>query len=52
VIVDGRIVVESGKITAFDMQPILAEVRDLVRHQRARNSGLQDWAARMEELVP
>jgi 5-methylthioadenosine/S-adenosylhomocysteine deaminase len=52
VIVDGRVVVENGKITAFDMQPILAEVRDLVKKQRARNSGLQGWAARMEELVP
>jgi cytosine/adenosine deaminase-related metal-dependent hydrolase len=52
VIVDGSVVVESGKITAFDMQPILAEVRDLVQNQRARNSGLQGWAVRMEELVP
>ncbi|AMN41120.1 amidohydrolase family protein [Rhodoplanes sp. Z2-YC6860] len=52
VIVDGRVVVENGKITAFDMQPVLDEVRDLVRRQRARNSGLQGWAARMEELVP
>ena len=52
VIVDGRLVVENGKITAFDMQPVLDEVRGLVRRQRARNSDLQRWAARMEELVP
>ena len=52
VIVDGKILVEGGRITAFDMQPILSEVRDLVRRQRARNGPLQDWAARMEELVP
>lgn len=52
VIVDGKILVEGGRITAFDMQPILSEVRDLVRRQRGRNSALQDWAARMEELVP
>ena len=35
VIVDGKILVEGGRITAFDMQPILSEVRDLVRRQRA-----------------
>jgi 5-methylthioadenosine/S-adenosylhomocysteine deaminase len=52
VIVDGKVLVEGRKITAFDMQPILDEVRGLVRHQRERNHGLQAWAARMEELVP
>lgn len=52
VIVDGKVVVEGKKIVAFDMEPILNEVRDLVRHQRERNRDLQAWAARIEELVP
>jgi hypothetical protein len=37
---------------AFDMEPILAEVRGLVRRQRDRGRDLQRWAARMEEIVP
>jgi hypothetical protein len=37
---------------AFDMQPILDEVRGLARRQRDRNRGLHEWAARMEKLVP
>jgi len=52
VIVDGKVLVEGRKIVAFDMQPILDEVRGLVRHQRERDPNLQAWAARMEELVP
>jgi hypothetical protein len=52
VIVDGKILVEGRKIVAFDMEPILDEVRDLVRHQRDRNDGLQAWATRMAEVVP
>jgi cytosine/adenosine deaminase-related metal-dependent hydrolase len=52
VIVGGKLIVEGGRIVAFDMAPILAEVRDLVRRQRDRGRNLQHWAARMEELVP
>jgi cytosine/adenosine deaminase-related metal-dependent hydrolase len=52
VIIGGKIIVRSGKIVAFDMQPILAEVRGLVRRLKDRNRGLQQWAARIEELVP
>jgi 5-methylthioadenosine/S-adenosylhomocysteine deaminase len=52
VIVDGKVLVEGKKIVAFDMEPILNEVRDLVRHQRERNHDLQAWATRIEELVP
>ena len=52
VIVDGKLIVEGGRIVAFDTAPILAEVRDLVRRQRDRGRNLQSWAARMEELVP
>jgi hypothetical protein len=50
--VDGRLIVEGGRIVAFDMAPILAEVRGLVRRQRNRDPDLQDWAARIEEIVP
>jgi cytosine/adenosine deaminase-related metal-dependent hydrolase len=52
VIVDGKVLVQGGRIVAFDMQPILDEVRGLVRRQRDRGRDLQAWAARMEELVP
>jgi cytosine/adenosine deaminase-related metal-dependent hydrolase len=52
VIVDGKLIVAGGRIVAFDMEPILAEVRGLVRRQRDRGHDLQRWAARMEEIVP
>jgi 5-methylthioadenosine/S-adenosylhomocysteine deaminase len=52
VIVDGKVIVAGGRIVAFDMEPILAEVRGLVQRQRDRGPGLQKWAARMEEIVP
>lgn len=52
VIVGGKVLVKGGRITAFDMQPILDEVRGLVQRQRDRAPGLQHWAARMEQLVP
>jgi 5-methylthioadenosine/S-adenosylhomocysteine deaminase len=52
VIVDGKLIVQGGRIVAFDMEPILAEVRGLVQRQRDRSSELQRWAAHMEEMVP
>ncbi len=52
VIVDGKVIVEGKRMVAFDMEPILSEVRGLVRHQRDRNRDLHAWAARMEKLVP
>jgi 5-methylthioadenosine/S-adenosylhomocysteine deaminase len=52
VIVGGKVIVAGRRIVAFDMRPILDEVRGLVRTQRARAPTLQIWAARMEELVP
>lgn len=51
VIIGGRIVVEDRRIVAFDADPILAEARGLVGRLRARNSGLQMWAARLEDMV-
>jgi 5-methylthioadenosine/S-adenosylhomocysteine deaminase len=47
VVVDGRILVESGRIVAFDPEPVLREVKDLVRHVRDRNEALQGFAADM-----
>jgi 5-methylthioadenosine/S-adenosylhomocysteine deaminase len=52
VIIAGKVIVAGGRIVAFDMQPILDEVRGLVRRQRDRSGDIQRWAARMEELVP
>ena len=52
VIVDGKLIVAGGRIVAFDMEPILAEVRGLVQRQRSRAPDLQKWAARMEEIAP
>lgn len=52
VIVDGKLIVAGGRIVAFDMEPILAEVRGLVRRQRDRGRDLQRWAVRMEGIVP
>ncbi len=52
VIVNGKVIVEGKRIVAFDMEPILSELRGLVRHQRDRNRDLYAWAARIEQLVP
>jgi 5-methylthioadenosine/S-adenosylhomocysteine deaminase len=47
VIVAGRVLVEAGRIVAFDVEPVLSEVRELVRHLRARNHALHATAARL-----
>jgi 5-methylthioadenosine/S-adenosylhomocysteine deaminase len=47
VVVDGAILVEGGRIVAFDPKPVLEEARDLVRHVRARNGALRGFAADM-----
>jgi len=52
VIAAGKVIVADRRIVSFDPQPVLAEVRGLVRRQRDRNRNLQAWAARMEQLVP
>jgi len=51
VVVDGRVLLEGGRIVAFDPVPILAEARDMVRHLRARNASLHGLAARIAALV-
>jgi 5-methylthioadenosine/S-adenosylhomocysteine deaminase len=47
VIVGGRVLVEGGRIVAFDTAPVLAEVRGLVKHLRTRNAALHAAAARL-----
>jgi cytosine/adenosine deaminase-related metal-dependent hydrolase len=51
VVVDGRILVEGGRIVAFDTAPILAEARGLVRHLRERGKDLHHAVARMIETL-
>ena len=38
--IDGRIVVESGRVTTFDVDALVREVRAMVRSLRARNADL------------
>jgi 5-methylthioadenosine/S-adenosylhomocysteine deaminase len=51
VLVDGRVVVEKGRITAFDAEAILAEARPMLKAIRSRNGDLHRMARRMAELV-
>jgi cytosine/adenosine deaminase-related metal-dependent hydrolase len=52
VLVDGRVVVEGGRITAFDADAILAEARPMLQAIRERNRDLLELARRMAEVVP
>ncbi|MEJ0069473.1 MAG: amidohydrolase family protein [Pseudomonadota bacterium] len=52
VIIDGRVLVENGRITAFDADGILAEARACLPRIRDRNRALYDVAAQMAEIVP
>jgi cytosine/adenosine deaminase-related metal-dependent hydrolase len=51
VIVGGRVLVENRRITSFDIEPVIGAVRRLVPQLRERNHTLQQWTARLEELV-
>jgi hypothetical protein len=51
VMVDGRVVVEAGRVTAFDAVALLADARPMLETIRARNRDLQRVARRMAELV-
>ena len=51
VIVAGRVLLAEGRVTAFDPDPILREVRDLVRHLRSRNAPFHHLAARLIDIV-
>jgi cytosine/adenosine deaminase-related metal-dependent hydrolase len=50
VVVDGRVLVDGGRIVAFDPDPVLREAKDLVKHLRARNTALHGLAARIAAL--
>jgi cytosine/adenosine deaminase-related metal-dependent hydrolase len=51
VMVDGRVVVEAGRVTAFDAGALLAAARPMLETIRVRNRDLQRVARRMAELV-
>jgi 5-methylthioadenosine/S-adenosylhomocysteine deaminase len=44
VIIDGKLVLDQGRILSFDEQAVLREVRHLLRDTRARNPGIQNIA--------
>jgi cytosine/adenosine deaminase-related metal-dependent hydrolase len=52
VIVDGEVVVENRRITAFDADAVLAEARPMLRAIRSRNRDLYAFARRMNEIFP
>lgn len=52
VLVDGRILVEGGRITAFDADALLAEAAEMMGAIRTRNADLYRLAARMGEFFP
>lgn len=52
VIVDGRVLVEEGRITAFDADAILAEAKPMMKAILARNAELLGLARRMADLFP
>jgi len=51
VIIDGRVVVDAGRIVAFDADAILAEAREMVPAIRARNADLFDLVERVGKAV-
>lgn len=52
VMVDGRIVLDRGRVTTFDTDALVREVRDMAVSLRARNADLFGVATRIAELVP
>ncbi len=52
VVVDGRVLVEAGRITAFDAPGVIAEAKPMLGAIRERNRGLYAFARRMGELFP
>ncbi len=51
VIVDGRVLVEGGRIVAFDADAILAEARELVPAMKERNGTLFDLVEEVGRAV-
>ena len=52
VMVDGRVLVEGGRITAFDADAILAEAKPMMKAILERNAELLGLAQRMADLFP
>jgi cytosine/adenosine deaminase-related metal-dependent hydrolase len=52
VMIDGRIVVESRKVTTFDTEALAVEVRAMTASLRKRNADLFDVANEIAEVVP
>jgi cytosine/adenosine deaminase-related metal-dependent hydrolase len=50
VMVDGRVLVEGGRITAFDADAILAEARPMMEANLERNAELLGLARHMADL--
>lgn len=52
VLVDGRVLVEGGVITAFNAAAIIAEAKPMLRAIRERNRDLYGFARRMSAIFP
>ncbi|MGQ0654602.1 MAG: amidohydrolase family protein [Betaproteobacteria bacterium] len=52
VLVDGEVVVEDRRVTAFDSAAIIAEAKPMLRAIRERNRELYAFAQRMTEIFP
>lgn len=52
VMVDGRILVENGRIVAFDADSLLAEIEPMMKNVRERNKDIFSVAERMSALFP
>jgi cytosine/adenosine deaminase-related metal-dependent hydrolase len=51
VLIDGRIVVEGSRITAFDAAAVLAEAGEMLGRIRGRNAAFRSVAARIADRV-
>ncbi|MDC7786324.1 amidohydrolase family protein [Rhodoplanes sp. TEM] len=52
VMVDGRIVLDHGRVTTFDTDALVREVRDMAASLRVRNADLFGVATAIAEIVP
>jgi cytosine/adenosine deaminase-related metal-dependent hydrolase len=52
VLVDGRVVVEQGKVTTVDAAALIAEARPMLAAIRARNTALAQVAQQVAEVMP
>ncbi len=52
VLVDGRVIVEDGKIIAFDAEAVLDEIDSMMHSVRKRNSNIFGIARRIAQLLP